>query len=197
MKKEIFVSILFICTLINSALFAQRVKNIEGDASGLVGVKKMNIVFTYDDVTVGRYTEQEYITKKTDDYNKKEAGRGDKWKEAWEGDKKGRYEPNFIELLEKHTEIALGKYPSEKYTMTINTTRIEPGFNIFVTRKNAEIDIDVTITQKGGGIVAAYKMTGAPGRTFGGNDYDTGQRIEEAYAKAGKEMGQRMVKEMK
>jgi hypothetical protein len=32
-------------------------------------------------------------------------------------------------------------------------------------------------------------MTGVPGRGAMGNDYDTGFRIQEAYAKCGKETG--------
>jgi hypothetical protein len=32
-------------------------------------------------------------------------------------------------------------------------------------------------------------LDNAPGKVFMGNDYDTGERISEAYAKAGKELG--------
>jgi hypothetical protein len=36
-----------------------------------------------------------------------------------------------------------------------------------------------------------------PGRTFGGNDYDTGTRIQESYAVAGKGLGKFIDKEVK
>lgn len=195
MKKSFFIAVTLF--LFGLSVQAQKVKKLEGDVAELAGVKKMNVVFTYNNVTVGRYSEADYVVKKTDEYNKKEAGRGEKWRESWENDKPARFQPQFIELFEKNCDFALGKYPTEKYTMAINTSRIEPGFNIYITRKNAEIDIDVEIIETASKrLVAAYKMTGAPGRTFGGNDFDTGTRIEESYAKAGKEMGKFIQKEM-
>jgi hypothetical protein len=188
---------LFLFSVVLVSLQAQRVKKLDGDVAELTSVKKMNVVFTYNDVTVGKYTEADYIAKKVEEYNKKEPGRGEKWRDSWENDKPARFQPQFIELFEKNCDFAIGKYPTEKYTMTINTSRIEPGFNIYITRKNAEIDIEVKITETATKrLVAEYKMTGAPGRTFGGNDFDTGTRIEESYAKAGKEMGRYIQKEM-
>ena len=45
--------------------------------------------------------------------------------------------------------------------------------------------------------VATYSIKSAPGRTFGGNDYDTGLRIEEAYATAGKHFGKELKRDVK
>ncbi len=198
MKTKLLFLTTCLAVVFSSAASAQKIKKVEGDASELSGTKRMNMVYTFEDVTVGKYSEKDYIEKKVTEYNQKEPGRGDKWKDSWEADKKNRYKPNFNELFEKHSEIAAGDFPKEKYTMTINTNRIEPGFNIGIVRKNAEIDADIVITETATKrVVVAYNMLRAPGRSFGGYDFDTGFRIEEAFAKAGKEMAQYLRKDMK
>lgn len=198
MKKNVIIWSICLLAIGIQSVFAQKIKRTDGDASELSSVKRMNTVYVYEDVTVGKFTEKDYLDKKTDEFNKKEAGRGDKWRESWESDKIKRFPPNFNELFEKNSSITVGDFPKEKYTMTIRTTRIEPGFNVGVWRKNAEIDADVIITETATKrVVVAYNMLRAPGRSFGGFDYDTGFRIEEAFAKAGKEMGQYIAKEIK
>ena len=78
-----------------------------------------------------------------------------------------------------------------KYTIIFHTTTTEPGYNIYVTRKNAEIDAEVTIVETANRkkVIAVISVKNAPGRTFGGNDYATGDRIAECYAVAGKKLG--------
>ncbi len=197
MKKLFLLS----CAVLFTAFIAnaQRIKKLEGDPKVLAGETKLNVEFTYNNMSVGKFDkEEDYIASKKGDYNKKEAGKGDTWEQAWKGDRKGRYEPNFIELFEKNTSFALGKYPDAKYTLVINTSRTEPGYNIYITKKNAEIDLEIdiveTATRKS---VAKYSVKNAPGRTFGGNDYDTGQRIEESYAAAGKHFGKELKGDVK
>ena len=83
--------------------------------------------------------------------------------------------------------------------MIFKTTFTEPGYNIYVSRKNAEIDGEVWIveTANPSNVIAKISVQNCPGRTFGGNDYDTGNRIEESYAVAGKGLGKFLSKEMK
>lgn len=178
---------------------AQRIKKLEGDAMPLKLETKLNVQFTYENMHVGKFDdEKEYIASKKAEYNKKESGRGDKWESSWIGDRKARFEPNFTDLFEKHSPFAIGNYPDAKYTMIINTNRTEPGFNIYITRKNAEIDLEITIietsTKK---VIVKYSLKNAPGRTFGGYDYDSGTRIEEAYATAGKHFGKELKGDLK
>ncbi len=72
--------------------------------------------------------------------------------------------------------------------MIFKTVYTEPGYNIAISRKNAYIDGEVWIieTNNPGKIIAKLEINDCPGRTFMGNDYDTGERIQEAYAMAGK-----------
>jgi hypothetical protein len=197
MKKLFLLLVLGVSMVATSQ--AQRIKKLSGDAKELAGETKMDVVFSYNNMQVGKFDkEQEYIDTKKKEYDKKEPGRGDKWQEAWIGDRKSRFEPQFTELFEKHCSFAIGKYPEAKYAMLINTTRTEPGYNIYISRKNAEIDLEITIieiTTKRE--VVKYSVKNAPGRTFGGYDYDSGTRIEEAYAAAGKHFGKELKGDIK
>jgi hypothetical protein len=178
---------------------AQHIKLREGSLAPLKDEKTINVEFTYDSMGVGKFDkEQDYLNKKIEEYNKKEPGRGDSWSKSWVSDRKHEFEPKFIDLFEQYSEMTIAKKPA-KYTMIFHTTYTEPGYNIYVTRKNAEIDAEVTIveTANRSNVVAAVSINKAPGRTFGGSDYATGDRIRECYADAGKYFGKFLVKNKK
>jgi len=172
---------------------AQSVRLKEGSLDVLKNVTRMNVAYDYSSMGVGKYeTEAEYIAQKKADYNKKEAGKGDAWEKAWKADRKNRFQPQFEELFNKYAgKLSIGDYPSGQYTLLFKTTYTEPGFNVYVTRKNALINGEVWIVETASPDKAVAKITvmKSPGRTFGGNDYDTGERIQEAYAAAGKALG--------
>lgn len=186
MKKLLVFGFLFVGTFLLTN--AQKIKLTEGDVSPLKGQTEFNVVFTYNNMSVGKFDkEADYVSTKKADYNKDEAGRGDKWATAWVADRKNRYEPDFIELFEKNCTMKLGNNPSAKYTMTINTFRTEPGYNIAMMKKNAQVDLEIVITETGSNkVIAKFTILKSPGRTFGFGDFDTGVRIKEAYATAGK-----------
>lgn len=173
--------------------FAQKLKVTQGDLKSLAGETALNIVYEYGPMGVGKFDkEEDYIAKKKVEYNEKEAGRGDNWAQAWVNDRKERFEPQFEELFNKHSKNPkVGSNPAAAYTLIIKTTFTEPGFNVYVARKNARIDGEARIVKTGdnGSPVATISFVNAPGRTFGGYDYDTGTRIQEAYAVLGKSLG--------
>jgi hypothetical protein len=169
---------------------AQKIKLREGDISVLNGQPSINVEFLYDGMSVGSYPdEQDYIKKKMDDYNKKEPGSGDRFAKAWVGDRKTRFEPAFKEKFEEYSKMLIK--PNSKYTLIFKTTSTEPGYNIYIKRKNAEIDAEVTIVETADRtkVIASISVSNAPGRTFGGNDYETGVRIAESYEVSGKRLG--------
>lgn len=172
---------------------AQKFSVQEGDAKALSQITKMKVVFKYDEMGVGKFDkEEDYLAKKVKEYNDKEAGKGTSWKKSWIEDRKKRFEPTFIDLFNKHAKNAqLDETSTAPYTMTASTIFTEPGFNIAVMRKNASIDMEFTIMDNSKKVIAKIKMSKAPGRTFGGYDYDTGARIEEAYAMAGKALAKK------
>ncbi|WP_028786422.1 hypothetical protein [Terrimonas ferruginea] len=192
MKPKFLRATLLVMTTacLSLTALAQKIKLKEGSLDVLKNETSINIEFTYDNMAVGKFDkEADYINKKKTEYNAKEAGRGDRWEKAWIDDRKNRFEPNFIELFTKHAEMTDSK--KAKYTLIFHTTFTEPGFNVYVTRKNASIDAEVLIveTANKSNVIAKLTLDNAPGRTFMGNDWDTGERISESYAKAGKSLG--------
>ena len=169
---------------------AQKFQITEGDIEFLKTETALNIEFTYNDMSVGKFeNEADYVAKKKAEYNKKEEGRGDTWEKEWYADRKMVFQPKFIDLFEKSTDMIIK--PTAKYTLIFHTTSTEPGYNVYVSRKNAEIDAVATIVETAdrSKVIAVIKIKNAPGRTFSGNDYATGDRISECYAVAGKKLG--------
>ncbi len=176
--------------LITSTSFGQKIRVKDGDKNVLKNESSINIEFTFDNLSVGKYDkEDDYIAAKKAEYNKKNTGQGDTWASRWKDDQQSRFPPDFINLFEKNTGMSTSK--DAKYTLIFHTTSIEPGYNIRVMRRNAYIDGEVLIVETANKSKVALKLTidNSPGKSFFGNDYDTGERISEAYAKAGKELG--------
>lgn len=181
---------------------AQKIKKIEGNLSPLKGEKALKIEFKYENMEVGKnLTEEEYIERKVKEYNEKEAGSGDKWRESWVRDREARFEPKFIELFNKYTEkvdLEGAKEGASNYTLIVHTYYTEPGFNVGVMRRPAFIHVKYTIVKTGtNDIVVQYDQQKIPGADAMGYDFDTGTRIAESYAKAGKEFGKLLSKELK
>lgn len=185
-KHAALLALVFFTLTVN----AQKIKTIEGDIGVLKSETTINIEFTYNNMSVGKFeNEADYIDKKKKEYNAKEPGRGDTWEKSWIADRKMVFEPKFIDLFEKSTDMVVKA--TAKYTLIFHTTTTEPGYHIFIDHKNAQIDAEVTIveTANRSKIIAVISVKNAPGRTFMSNDYATGDRIAECYAVSGKRLG--------
>jgi hypothetical protein len=180
-----FLAISFFCLQAT----AQKVKTESGNADILKAETSINFEFTYDNISVGKYkNEQDYIKDKTAEYNKKEPGRGDTWAKSWISDRESRYEPKFIELFKINSGMTEDRHA--KYTLIFKTISIEPGYNIAISRKSAQLDAEVWIveTANRNNKVATLTISNVPGGTPFGYDFDTGLRISEAYANSGKKL---------
>ncbi len=170
---------------------AQKVKVVEGKIpDDLKNGNSINIELTYNNLSVGRYDkEADYIADRKDDLNKKEAGSGDSWAVKWVEDRENRYKPRFLELFNKHS--GLSEDPNAKYTLIFNTSFTEPGYNVGVARRKAHINGEAVIveTANKGKVLARISVTKAPGGDFWGADFDTGMRLTETYATAGRGLG--------
>lgn len=187
MKNAIVVMLL----CLSVAGYSQKIKVIEGDLSPLKGQKAIKTEFTYDNMAVGKFPkEADYIAQKKTDLDKKEPGRGDKWEQTWISDRKERFEPQFRELFSKYAGMSTVDENSP-YTMIFKTVKTEPGWNIGITRASAFIDAEAWIVDSSdpNKIIAKITISKAPGRDAMGFDYETGARLQEAYAKSGKELG--------
>lgn len=173
-----------------NSLYAQKV--IEGDLSALKGATEFNIQYDYSNMTVTTKNkpEDEFIADKREDLNKKDAGKGDQWAASWVADRDKRFAVQFKEEFEKQSDMKLVN-SGAKYTLIFHTTHTETGFNVGVMRRNAYIDGVATIVDASnpGKVIARIKIDDCAGRTFGGYDFDTGTRLQESYAVAGKKLG--------
>jgi hypothetical protein len=170
--------------------FGQKLKLTEGDLSPLKDEKSVGLKFTYDSMSVGKYPhEADYVNHKVEELNKDAPGKGDAWAKSWISDRASRFEPQFQELFEKYSKMQVSA--SSKYTLLFKTTVTEPGFNVGVWRKRAYIDGEAWIVETAdmSHVIAKISVMNSPGRNFFGYDYDTGERIAEAYSSAGKKLG--------
>ena len=178
--------------------YAQKIKLVEGDLAPLKGQSSLKTDFQYE-MSVGKFDkEEDYIAKKKSELNEKEAGRGDTWEKAWVSDRQDRFEPQFRELFSKYSDISTVDEDAA-YTLVFKTIKTEPGFNVGVASRPAFIDAEAWIVESKdpSKVVAKISVTKAPGRDVMGFDYETGARLQEAYAKAGKELGAFLKKNIK
>lgn len=183
-------ALLFLC-MTTGVLSAQRIKLLEGNLSPLKSEKTIYTEFTFDNMKVGKYDkEADYVRDKTAEYNKKEAGKGDKWAQSWVDDRTDRFKPKFNDLFTKEIGMSIDNHA--KYTLIYKTTFTEPGYNIAISRKNASTNAEVWIveTHNKDKVIAKLSVTRAEGRMAFGMDFDTGARLAEAYAIAGREVAE-------
>jgi len=187
----ITIALLSIATISN----AQKIKVVDGDPSVLRGESSVGFKFTYDNMAIGKFQNgQDYIDKKTSEYNSKQYGKGDRWAKEWVADRESLYEPKFIELFMKYSDM--GEKPDAKYTIIFHTSFTEPGYNVYISSHSAEIDGEAMIVETAHPehVLATISIKKAPGRTYGGDDYDSGTRIAESYADAGKYLAKFLMK---
>lgn len=190
---------LFSLAFFSSALFAQKVKVYEGDFKALKGEKMINVEYDYSTTSVGKFDkEQDYLDEKVKEKNEDEPGTGDSWLIKWKSDREERFEPKFEELMNEYLGgegIKVGKYPDAKYTIILNTTHTEPGWNVGVMRQSAHINADIWLVETGSeNALGKMEMKKVPGRDAWGLDFDTGYRLQEAYAKCGKSLAKYLTK---
>jgi len=160
------------------------------------GITELNLEYDYSDFGVGKFKDEEdYVAKKKKEYNEAEAGKGDTWEQAWIDDREERYEVQFEEEMnnqfkKRGVDIKAGKDKDTQYTLIFKTTFIEPGYNVYISRQNAYIDGTAIFVESANPekVLAKITIDNSPGRGVTGYDFDTGYRIQEAYAKAGKEL---------
>jgi hypothetical protein len=204
MKKTFILSALIIASV--TTLSAQKIRTVSGSIDPIAEQTQMGALFTYENMQVGKLREADYIERKVSDYNKDEPGQGDQWRENWMNDRKGRFEPKFLELFNKYMSedsrnggITLIPDDGEtKYLFHVNTYFTEPGFNIGIMRQNASVTLDINVLDREtGDVISRVLVENASANSFSGLDFDTGFRIQECYAKAGREYAKFLIKNLK
>src|ERR1044071_3011794 len=76
---------------------SRKAKILEGSLAAIKDVKKMNLQFSYDGLTIGKdeIPNDEYVKRRKEELNEKESGKGNTWARAWESDRSRRFEAGF------------------------------------------------------------------------------------------------------
>jgi len=186
---KLILSVVFFLALCRQG-YGQEIILIEGSFKILIAEKVVNLEFTYDSLQVGKYkNETDYVKKKITEINKKYPGKGDAWALEWRAERKGKFEPGFINAF----KTSSGKDTSyvSIYTLIFNTSFIEQGFSSagILVHKNPEIRGELVLVEANdkSKIIAKAKITKAMGKA--GPHFETGEHVENAYAEAGEEAG--------
>lgn len=185
-----------------SAPFGLKTTLKKGDFTAIKDESAVRLEFTYDRMSVGKLSEEDYINKKRKEHNEKEAGKGDEWAGKWVAARANVYEPQFEELLNeqlaKHeSNLRAGRDQAvARYFLRVHTTDTEPGWNIGISRAPGYVTASITLHESGAPDTALGEVLidRAPARDAMGYDFDASGRIGEGYAKLGKELGAWLVK---
>ncbi len=184
---------------------------IDGSLKVLNGQTALSVVFTYDNMLVDGMSEDNYITKKTQEQNKMKSGSGDSWATKWKEDKTARFEPEFMKWLNNSMKklgivaTAVTGEASTTYTLKIQTVQIRPGVYTGVSvggksiGEDTFIDVQATLieTANPSNVLATIMATKVIGESVSFANYDGGLRIMAAYQVAGKNIGSFIVKNCK
>lgn len=199
--KKLNIILLFVGMA--SFSFGQKIVKVKGDVKALKGQTSFNIQYDYSEMGVGKFKEEaKYIEDGVAEREKKEAGKGQVFKDGWFGARERVYQPKFETLFNKGG-VKTGFSGSSdnanaKYTLIVKTTYTEPGFNIGIAKKAASINVEYIFVESGTeNVVAKLTQAGIPGAQAMGYDFDVSTRVSESYAKAGKMLAAYLAKALK
>jgi hypothetical protein len=184
---------IFLFLMVTAFIFsanAQKIKLVEGDVGFLKGQDKLKVEFTYDNMKIGKTQEKDYTAKKVKEKNKDEAGSGDAWLEKWENDKQEAYPRFFTRMFNvmlSKRDVSIDKNADDaEYIMIVNTSFIEPGYNVGISSKRASANMDVSLVSKDdpGKVLAKFSITKSPGNSMFGSNYSTVDRVGGCYENA-------------
>lgn len=197
MKKVSLISLMVLVSFILSSCGSMiKLQRGSENLSYLKDAEKIQVKFDYSDMSVGEFADEEdYVAEKVQEKNKEEPGSGDEWRKKWYGQRESKLEPRFIEQLNYYTDNDEMKFSRDfsdtPYTVVVEVTFMEPGFNVAVVRKDAEINTKIKIYDDNdrSNPVSSFVANEIPGRSAMGYDFSVAARLGEAYAKCGKELG--------
>lgn len=201
MKKVVLLALLFA----SAVGFAQDIDVKKGDFKFLSGQKELNVEFNYSNVKLLKenVTNDEYVTERVADLNKKSKGSGDAWKKRWDSAPEMIWNPKFIELLskyygnEKNVTVQEG-LKDAKYTLIVDVVWLYPGWDAAVMKQPAKVSTVLRFveTANKSNVLLEIETDKAPGDQWGSN-FSNESRIGEGFAKTAKSIGKMIVKKLK
>ncbi len=152
MKKNYFIFATLICLVFNTVVNGQDNALVSGNTDFLKQDNIINIVFSYDNMAVGKFrTEKEYIDKKVAEHNNAEPGKGDKWLAKWNEKKSNEFERIFIMYLNKKLKKIKIKtdrgLTNAKYTFYVKPYYLEEGWGVVVSSLASEVRMQIFVCE--------------------------------------------------
>ena len=175
---------------VSGASFAQKLKLKNGDLSVLKGQKEVLVKFTYEGLKIGKMPVEEYVNKKVTEKNKKKPGSGDQWLKKWQRDLDSVFPRHFVNhfnAMGKLKHVKMHRTGDAKYMFVVNTTFIEPGYNVGISSKRASANMVVTLVAVSdpGKPLATITISKSPGNSMFGANYSSADRIAGCFETAG------------
>ncbi len=157
---------------------------VEGDPSTIKGEEFVEVQFTYDNMRVGNEPEEDYVARRIE-------SDGEEWHEAWVNNRESRFEPRFIETLNRYTEpqglIFEKNRTDTRYIMKVNTYYTEPGFYVAVRNAPAKVGLTISFVDRDqpDNTLVKFDIPEVEGIVTP----DVGTRIHSAYSMGGRLLG--------
>lgn len=200
MKKLLLAGLI----TISSFAIAQKMKTEKGDLSFLKGQNVVNVVFDYSDLKLlkDNMTESQYVEKHSAELNAKVDGNGESWKKQWATSKENIWNPKFLSIA--NTVLTKEKNPlrfkegvDSPYTLEVKVRWIYPGWDAGIMKQPAKVSTQlIFIDSQTKNVVCEINSQEAPGDQWG-NNFSNEYRVGEGFAKTGKSLAQKVVKEVK
>ncbi len=185
--KKLLLSVMVLAFVFTAS--AQKVKLVDGKLDFLKGQKELKLKFTYDkDMKIGKMKMDDYINKKVKERNKKEPGSGDLWKEKFQADLDTvfpRYFENMFNMWKKKI-ATVDVNAAADYIMVVNTTFLEPGYNVGISSKRPTANMEVYFVKADdpSKVLAKFTITKVPGNSMFGSGYTFKDRVGGCYENA-------------
>lgn len=198
MKKITLIALL----MVSAVSMAQKMKVVKGDYKFLKDQKELNVEFNYENLKLlkDNVTEEQYVTERTAELNKKSKGNGDVWKKKWNTSREAIWNPKFLELLNKtygnEKDVTIQEdLKSAKYTLIVDVVWIYPGWDAAIMKQHAKVSLNYKFVETANKSNVLLEITSeeAPGDQWG-NNFSNESRIGEGFAKSAKSLGKEIVK---
>lgn len=176
----------------------QEIEILTGSPKYFKNASSYFIQFDYSDLKIGGYEDEAaYVEYMREDAELRRKS-ADEWEKKWLSDRKSVFEPKFLEIFHKYagTKIKLDPKAKERnFVLKLHTQFIEIGFNRNFQKSPTYINVLATLSDENSNeeplVISMKYVIGNEVMSSYSADF---RRIEEAYAKCGKELARYMRK---
>jgi len=150
MKKYLTLVFAVICT----SMYAQKMNIEQGSFDFINGQKEVNVEFDYSNMKLMKenFTNEEYVTKRSGDLEKKARGKGKAWEKKWNSSQELIWNPKFLELMNKYLGKDKNIYFEEdladtKYTLIVETVWLYPGWDAGIMKQHAKVTTNLKFVE--------------------------------------------------